>query len=104
MKPEKSIYEPLVKRYVQVEYCNGTCIVFGKLIQANERFLKLQPSFHIPLKQRSIDDKVATADLKEDLEELTKRFNRNALTIVDASKVDIVADVTTVFRDEWKLI
>ncbi len=99
MKKSKSIYEHFVGSYVQVDYYNGN-VAYGKLVQANKRFLKLQPSFHVPLKKDSIDQRVNSIDL----EELKKRFDRNAPMILDASGVCGVSDITSVLRDEWKLI
>ena len=99
MKSEKSIYKTFVGSYVQVEYHNGDAAL-GKLVQANKRFLKLQPSFHLPLKKDSIDQRVSSIDL----EELKKRFDRNAPMILNASGVCGVSDITSVFRDDLKLI
>ena len=120
---EKSIYEPLVGRYVQVnyDYTNSNCIV-GKLTQTNERFLQLQPSFHVStnvtdkIKESNEEkrtlfnskkvtlEKVLTREVTPNLEEIRKRFQRNVMTIVDASKVTSVSDITKIFKDEWNLI
>lgn len=100
MKSETSIYESFVGLYVQVVYSNSNDNVFGKLVQADERFLKLQPSFHMPRKKNSIDERISSIDL----EELKKRFDRNVPMILDASKVCGVSDITKIFKDEWKLI
>ena len=109
---EKSIYKPLVGKYVQVDGNYGD--FYGKLIQANERFLQLQPCLHIPFIKNTITREKTDVSHKEteevsvksevDLEELTKRWNRNALSIIDTRKVGGVTDITTIFRDEWKLI
>ena len=115
MTSRKSIYESLVGKCVQVEYREDTDTVFGKLTQANQRLLELQPSFHISsyrTETRRKDSVIKEGEslsaiekeMHVDLEQIAKRFKRNCRMVIDASTVRTVTDITTIFKDEWKLI
>ena len=96
-----SIYKPLIGRYVKVIYKDeGAEATYGKLIKADLKSLHLSPSAHMSIiekKESRFGELITTRDI--DLEEITKIFSRNILSIVDYEKVREVTDFTKVFEE-----